>query len=298
MNAGTVDRAGSGFGRREPRLPSVRREGPAGGACRFPATIGSVAMTGFDFDPEESFELALFRAAEAQSRAGHHFLAVVAAQAAVEAVAQSVFTTLFGINLPRSLQTMNELLPDRSFMAKGTRMLWEELTGESITEDKARWKPYVKHVERRNPAAHGSIHGFPTGEPIGEDDANESIAAARAMTDYLLATFERVMKELVTETGGRMAEEDGWRALRLLSPRPATPASERMAQAIRELRDEQGLSVEQLAEATRFHPRSIDRMESGLTEPSLTMLVNLAKAFGLSVAALVERGALDATETE
>jgi hypothetical protein len=39
-------------------------------------------------------------------------------------------------------------------------------------------------------------------------------------------------------------------------------------------------------------------MESGLTEPSLTMLVNLAKAFGLSVAALVERGALDATETE
>jgi Helix-turn-helix domain len=58
------------------------------------------------------------------------------------------------------------------------------------------------------------------------------------------------------------------------------------------------LSVEQLAEAARFHPRSIDRMESALTEPSLTTLVSLAKAFGLSVAALVERGALDATETE
>jgi DNA-binding XRE family transcriptional regulator len=255
-------------------------------------------MSGFDHDPEESFELALFRAAEAQSKAGHHFLAVVTAQAAVEAVAQSVFTTLFGINLPRSLQTMNELLRDRSFMAKGTRMLWEELTGESITEDKTRWKLYVRHVERRNPAAHGSIHGFPTGEPIGEDDAKESIAAARAMTDYLLATFERAMNESVTDNNERMAEEDGWRALRLLSPRPASPASERMAQAIQKLRTEQGLSVEHLAEATRFHPHSIARIESGLTEPSLTMLVTLAKAFEIPVAALVERGALDSIGAE
>jgi hypothetical protein len=71
-------------------------------------------------------------------------------------------TGLIGINLPRSLQTMNELLPDRSFMAKGTRMLWQELTGESITEGKARWKPYQKHIERRNPAAHGSIFGWPS----------------------------------------------------------------------------------------------------------------------------------------
>jgi transcriptional regulator with XRE-family HTH domain len=41
-----------------------------------------------------------------------------------------------------------------------------------------------------------------------------------------------------------------------------------------------------LAEVTGFHPGSIDRIESGLTEPSLTMLVTLEKAFGLSVAAI------------
>lgn len=75
---------------------------------------------------------------------------------------------------------MHELLPDRSFQAKGTRMLWEELTDDNITKDKAIWKPYVKHVERRNPAAHGSIFGFPTGEAIREDEARQSFEAARA----------------------------------------------------------------------------------------------------------------------
>src|SRR4051794_27874164 len=119
-------------------------------------------MSDFDSDPDESFELALFRAAEAQVEAGHHFLAVVMAQAAVEAVVESAFGALFAINLPRSLTTMHELLPDRTFQAKGTRMLWQELTDNNITEDKDLWKPYVKHVERRNPAAHGSIFGFPT----------------------------------------------------------------------------------------------------------------------------------------
>jgi hypothetical protein len=32
-------------------------------------------MSGFDFDPDESFEFALYRAAEAQNEAGHYFLA-------------------------------------------------------------------------------------------------------------------------------------------------------------------------------------------------------------------------------
>jgi hypothetical protein len=44
-------------------------------------------VPGFDLDPDESFEQARFRAAEAQNEAGHHFLAVVTAQPAVEAVA-------------------------------------------------------------------------------------------------------------------------------------------------------------------------------------------------------------------
>jgi ribosome-binding protein aMBF1 (putative translation factor) len=219
----------------------------------------------------------------------------VTAQAAVEAVAQTVFTTLIGINLPRSLQTMNELLPDRSFMAKGTRMLWQELTGESITQDKPLWRPYAKHVERRNPAAHGSVFGFPTGEPISKEDAEASIDAARAMTTYLFGAFHRAMDELTTDERERMAEEDQWRALRLISPRPATPASERMARVIAELREERGMSVEQLAAATKFHPRSIARIESGMTEPSLTMLVTLSNALGVSTVALIERAALDAT---
>jgi DNA-binding XRE family transcriptional regulator/HEPN domain-containing protein len=255
-------------------------------------------MSDFEIGSDESFELALFRAAEAQIEAGHHFLAVVTAQAAVEAVAQTVFTTLFGLNVPRSLQTMNELLPDRSFMAKGTKMLWQELTGESITEDKEIWKPYVKHVERRNPAAHGSIFGFPTGEPISKEDAEASIEAARAMTTYLLGTFSRVMDELVTDDGERMAEEDQWRALRLISPRAATPASKRMARVITELREERGLSAKQFAAATKFHPSSIARIESGATEPSLTMLVTLANALGVSTGALIERAALDSIDDE
>jgi ribosome-binding protein aMBF1 (putative translation factor) len=173
---------------------------------------------------------------------------------------------------------------------------WQELTGESITEDKERWKPYAKHVERRDPAAHGSICGFPTGEPISAEDANESIAATRAMTAYLLATFERTMNELVNEHQQRMAEEDDWRSLRLLTSRPASEASKRIARVIQQPRDEQGMTVEDLAKASRFHPDSIKRMESGLTEPSLTMLTTLAKAFAVTVAELVARADLDSTE--
>jgi hypothetical protein len=142
---------------------------------------------------------------------------------------------------------MNRLLPDRSFMRDGTQMLWQELTGESI-RDQAFWKAYRKHVERRNPAVPGKIFGFPSGETISKDDAEASIEAARAMTNYLLATFlERVMGELTTGDGGRMAEEDQWRALRVISPRPATPASERMARAVTQMREERGLSVDDLA---------------------------------------------------
>lgn len=250
-------------------------------------------VTSSDFDPDESFEQALFRAAEAQIQAGHHFLAVVTAQAAVEAVAQTVFSTLFSINLPRSLETMDELLPDRSFMAKGTRLLWHELTGENIADNKDVWKPYHRHVERRNPAAHGAIFGWPKGDPITEEEARESIGAARAFTTYLLTTFKSAMDELVGPGGERMAEEDQWRALRIVSSRPATAASERMASVVRALREERGLSVDELARSSKLHTRSIERIESGWTEPSLTMLVPISRALGVSVAALVERAALD-----
>jgi hypothetical protein len=42
------------------------------------------------------------------------------------------------------------------------------------------------------------------------------------MTTYLLGTLSRMMDELLTDDGERMAEQDQWRALRLISPRPAT----------------------------------------------------------------------------
>src|SRR4051794_18163843 len=81
---------------RRPSPSCVRRRGQLGGslkdAARRVRDLGSVRMSGFNFDAEESFELALHRAAEAQNEAGHDFLAVITAQAAVEAVAQSVFT--------------------------------------------------------------------------------------------------------------------------------------------------------------------------------------------------------------
>jgi hypothetical protein len=124
-------------------------------------------MTGDDFDPDESFELALFRAAEAQNEAGHHFLAVVTAQAAVEAVAQTVFTTLFSINLPRSLVTMNELLPDRSFMAKGTNALrargartptWPPRRRRGMTLS---WRPACATSAVTGSASGDHAHGMP-----------------------------------------------------------------------------------------------------------------------------------------
>lgn len=255
-------------------------------------------MPDFDFDPDESFELALFRAAEAQIRAGHHFLAVVTAQAAVEAVVELAFTSLFGLNLPRSLETMHKLLPDRSFMDRGTRMLWQELTGDKITDEKDLWKPYIKHIKRRNPAAHGSIFGFPNGDPIGEDDARRSVDAAHAMTSHVLGVMNGVWEGWVGPNQERIAEEDSWRALRLVTPRPATPASTRMARVLTELREGSGLSAEQLADASRLHVGSIARIESGLTEPSLTTLGKLAKALGVTTAELVRRAALDASESQ
>jgi ribosome-binding protein aMBF1 (putative translation factor) len=100
------------------------------------------------------------------------------------------------------------------------------------------------------------------------------------MTDYLLSKFNAAFEDLVGNAG-RMAEEDGWRALRLLPPRPATVASERMATVIQNLRREHGMSTDDLAVATDFHPRSIERIESGQTEPTLTMLPTLAKALGV-----------------
>jgi hypothetical protein len=54
--------------------------------------------------------------AEAQIGTGHYQLAVVISQVAVETVAEVAFTVLFGVNVPRSRETLVKVLPDRSFL--------------------------------------------------------------------------------------------------------------------------------------------------------------------------------------
>jgi transcriptional regulator with XRE-family HTH domain len=61
------------------------------------------------------------------------------------------------------------------------------------------------------------------------------------------------------------------------------------------VREERGRSIGELAAATSLHPDSLARMESGRTEPTLTMLVTLAQGLGVSVASIVEQASLDAT---
>jgi hypothetical protein len=101
-----------------------------------------------DDDEERSFEQALLDVAEAQIEAEHYHLSIVIAQVAVEAVAEIAFTSLFAVNLPQSFVTLMEVLPDRSFMNRGTRRLWTEITGDQITKPKEEWKAYQAHVER------------------------------------------------------------------------------------------------------------------------------------------------------
>src|SRR4051812_33357492 len=103
------------------------------------------------------FGEALLSVAEDQIDAGHFGVAVVVAQTVVEASVELAFIVLFGLNVPRSVETMRSLLRDRTFMERTTRTLWHELTGDDIKTPKAEWKAYHDHIERRNRAAHGAI---------------------------------------------------------------------------------------------------------------------------------------------
>jgi hypothetical protein len=58
----------------------------------------------------------LLEVAGAQIGAGDYQLAVVISQVAVETVAGVAFTVLFGVNVPRSRETMMKVVPDRSFL--------------------------------------------------------------------------------------------------------------------------------------------------------------------------------------
>lgn len=240
---------------------------------------------------QESFEQALFRAAEAQIEAGHYFLAVVIAQVAVEAVAEITFMTLFNFNLPRSLQTMMDLLPDRSFQKQATRRLWTDLTGDNITKDKSLWKPYTDHTKRRNRAAHGSVFGF-SGERIGREDAEASIEATRKMAAHMIEVMIQQHQELVGTEGRHAVELDNWRAIRVLSPRAEEHTATEIGRVVREAREQAGMSREDLGQAMRVAPISVARLENGAEPPRVATLVTVAQALNVTVADLVGRADL------
>ena len=163
----------------------------------------------------------LLKVAEEQIEAGYYGLAVVISQVAVETVAEVAFMALFGLNVPRSLQTMMKVLPDRSFQQDGTRRLWQELTDDRISRS-PHWKEYaVAHIERRNRAAHGSTIGI-HGDPITKEGAEESLKAARGMVEHMHSVLAEQFTRLlgVGGSGERAPELDDWRALAVLSPRP------------------------------------------------------------------------------
>jgi hypothetical protein len=170
------------------------------------------------FEHDGSFENALYEVAEGQLEADHFFLAIITAQAAVEAVAEALFTMLFGLHLPRSMQTMMKVLPDRTFKQEGTRRLWTELTGDNLTSHPSIWKPYDKHIDRRNRAAHGGGMAPLFYDPLTRDDARASIDACRAFTTHLHKTFWPIYERLI-HTGADAAKQDQWRALSVLAPR-------------------------------------------------------------------------------
>jgi DNA-binding XRE family transcriptional regulator len=241
----------------------------------------------------ESFERTLFRAAEQQIEADHHFLAVVMAQVAVEAVVEVNFVSLFGVNLPRSMQTMMDVLPDRSFMHKGTRALWTDLTGDDITKDKSIWTPYHKHIERRNKAAHGGAFGF-RHDPITREEAEASIAAARNLTTHIWDVMQEHWSLLTEPDGFRADEFDSWRGLRVLTPYGEERTATEVGRAVREAREEAGMSREALARAAEMHSLSLLRLENGARPPRVSTLVRVAHALRITVADLVGRADLDA----
>jgi hypothetical protein len=177
--------------------------------------------------PDASLSEELLEVADAQLAVGRYEIAVVIAQVAVETVAGAAFASLLALNVPRSLETMLSVLPDRSFQHEGTRRLWQELTCDRISKCD-HWKAYDgPHIKRRNRAAHGATLGLPGAHenPITREGAQESVAACRGMVAHmhriLAGQFDRLLRG--GPDGGRAPELDRWRALAVLSPRPVRP---------------------------------------------------------------------------
>jgi len=61
------------------------------------------------------------------------------------------------------------------------------------------------------------------------------------------------------------------------------------SQALREARQEKGISQEELADRAGLHRTYISQIERGLKSPSLRSLEQIAQALDLSIAALLAR---------
>ena len=70
----------------------------------------------------------------------------------------------------------------------------------------------------------------------------------------------------------------------------------RLGAAVRQLREERGLSQHELAVAARVGERRIGALEAGRLDPDYVLLVRLAKALGVRPSALVLRAEGRASE--
>jgi transcriptional regulator with XRE-family HTH domain len=62
----------------------------------------------------------------------------------------------------------------------------------------------------------------------------------------------------------------------------------RLGRQVRALRNERGWTQEELAARAKKHPTYIGGIERGERNPTLTVLGDIAHAFGISLAALLE----------
>lgn len=62
-----------------------------------------------------------------------------------------------------------------------------------------------------------------------------------------------------------------------------------LGRAIREVREQRGLSAAELAAASGLTPHGLGQLEAGLLDPTYDTLCTLAEALGVRPAALIER---------
>jgi transcriptional regulator with XRE-family HTH domain len=61
-----------------------------------------------------------------------------------------------------------------------------------------------------------------------------------------------------------------------------------LARRVRELREERSWTIEEAAERFSVEPAHVRRIEAGDANPSLAVLVSVARAFGVKVGELVD----------